>query len=553
LLAEPAAPPVAARPALLPSGRRARWCLALLVGFVLLKGLVWAVTVPAFWAADEDYHFLYVESLTTQRQLPAPDRPLYPEEYGKLLAEIHYDDYGQGPRREFDGDPHRSVGQLEKLPESARDATFAGRGVGVVHPPLYPLLGAAVNAAAGDASVLTRLTLVRFVSALIGALAVYLGWLLAAQVLTRFLHQFMAAFLLAVQPMFSYMTGVVNHDVALVACFSAALALMLFAMRSPPRAAQGLWLGGAVALALLIKASALALLPLAALAYAAQALVHRAAWREVARSAAVAGVVVLAVAGWWYVRSKILYGSFTGATTSIADTTQSALAPAERGLSASSPGELIGYAREWIAFTYRTYWWHFMWFDAPPTSSPWFYVPMAVGLAGTAGLARLAWLLRRTLLDPERPELRQIVLLLSAVLAVLVPFLAVDVVRRADGLGFMLNGGRYLIPVYGGVAVMMIVGLRGLVGVRLWTIAGVAVSAVAVLFNLRVYDFHYLNRYYGFESTGELLRRLSFDHPEFVTPVTIAGTAVVAAVLAAGAWLLAWQATREESSIASRT
>lgn len=520
-------------------GRSARWCLLLLVAFTLLKGLVWGVTVPTFWAADEDYHFLYVESLTTQQQLPSPDRPLYPPEYGTVAQAIHYDTYGQGPRLDFDGDPKRSVRELGQLPDSARDPDAVGRGVGVVHPPLFPLLGAAVNTAAGDASVLTRVTLVRAVSALIGALAVYMAWLLAAQVLRRFIHQFVAAFLVAVQPMFSYMTGVVNHDVALVATFCAALAMMLFVMRSPPRATQGAWLGGAIALALLIKATSLVLLPLAVLAYVAQALVHRADWREVARSAGLAAGTVLVLAGWWYVHVKLAYGSFTGATTTLSDTSQSSLPAGERGIFATSPGELIGFAREWMALTYRTYWWHFMWFEAAGKSSPAFWVPIAAGGLGIVGLTRLVWLRRRTLLDPDDPMLRQIVLLVATTLIVIVPFLGVDLVRRADGLGFMVNGGRYLIPAYGCVTVLFVLGIRGLFGERLWTPALVAASAVAVLLNLRIYDYHYLNRYYGHESAGELLRRLSFDRPEFVTPTTIAITAILSVALALIAWLLA--------------
>jgi len=547
-----AASVVRALPTLLPRQGAPRWSLALLVALVFLKGLIWGVTIPYFWAADEDYHFLYVESLTTQQQLPSPDRPLYPREYGEVGKAIDYDAYGQGPRRSFDGDPKRSVRDLARLPSSAREPTEVGRGVGVVHPPLYPLVGATVNATAGDASVLTRITLVRWVSALIGALAVYLAWLLAAQVLRRFIHQFTAAFLVAVQPMFSYMTGVVNHDVALVACFSAALALMLFLMRSPPRAGQGLWLGGAIALALLIKATAVVLLPLAALAYLAQVLVHRGCWREAARSAGLAAMVVLVLAAWWYIRAKLVYGSFTGATTTLSDTSQSSLPAGERGILATSPGELWSYFREWMALTYRTYWWHFMWFEAPSTRSLWFYLPMAAGGAGAVGLARVAWLGRRTLLSAEDPLPRQIVLMVVATLLIIVPFLGVDLVRRADGLGFMVNGGRYLLPTYGAVAVLFVVGIRGLVGHRLLTPALVVAAAIATVFNLRVYDFHYLNRYYGHDSLGEILRRLSFDRPEFVTPTSIATVALLAVVAAAGAWGFALKASNADLDASGR-
>ena len=180
-----------------------------------------------------------------------------------------------------------------------------------------------------------------------------------------------------------------------------------------------------------------------------------------------------------------------------------------------------------------------MYFEAPTSRSPWLYVPMIVGGMGMAGLARIVWARRRTLLSPDDPLLRQVVLMVLATLIVIVPFLGVDVMRRVDGLGFMVNGGRYLLPAYGAVAVLLVLGVRGLVGERLLTPALVGVSAIATLFSLRVYDFHYVNRYYGYEDPAELLRRLSFDRPEIVTPATIAIVMVLAGAAAVGAWLLA--------------
>jgi hypothetical protein len=526
-----AAEPPPARPALLPRGRRRRLSLCLLIAFVFLKGLVWSVTVPSFWGSDEDYHFLYIESLTTQGQLPSPDRPLYPPEYGAVAEITLYDSFGSGPRRKFAGDPKRSVRELAKLPDSARDPTLRGRGVGVVHPPGYHLPGAAVNAALGEASVLTRVTVVRFLSAAFAALAVLFAWVLAAQVLTRFRHQMLAAFLVAVQPILSYLSGIVNHDTALVAFSTAALAMMLFIVRTPPRARQGAWLAAALVPALLVKGSALALLPLAGLALLLQGLVHRARWREVARSGALAALLVVLLAGWWYVRSKIVYGSLTGATTAYTD----AGGGGGEGLFTI---EILSWAREWIALTYRTYWWHYIFFEAPGTKTWWFYLPMGVGGLGVVGLVLAAWGERRRLLSEESPLLRQIVLCVAAAIAIMLPFIGVDLLRRSGGEGFFANGGRYLMPAYPAVATLFVVGLCRLFRGRARTPAMLAAAALATLLNLRVYDFHWLNRYFGHADVGELLRRLSFDRPEFVTPATIATCAVLAAVALAGSFVI---------------
>ena len=522
---------IPSRPPLLPRGKAARWALGLLLAFTFLKGVIWAVTVPAFWAPDEDYHFLYVEFLTTQHALIDPDRDLYPPEYRETAIAIDYDSYGQGVRQSFDGDPKASVRELAKLPDSAREPSEPGRGVGVVHPPLYHLAGVAVNATLGDASVLTRLTAVRFVSALFAALSVYLAWLLAAQVLSRFRLQFVAALVVSAQPTFSFLSGVVNHDQALIAFYTGAVAMMLFMVRTPPRPRQGLWLGALITLALLVKGTALVLLPLALLAYLAQGLTYRESWRQAARSAALALGVVALLAGWWYVRAKFAYGSFTGATTGVTEGTG---VPESPGL-----GGYLQWVRDWIGLTYRTYWFHFVYFEGP-ASVGWDYrLPIVVGAVGMAGLGVVLWDKRRALLDPDDPGLRHVAVMVAAVLIIVVPFLGVDLARRADGLGYFANGGRYLMPAYACAATMLVLGVCRLFRGRAEPLALAAVSLLALLISARVFDRYWVNRYFGHYDPWELLRRISFDRPEFVTPTSItitialAGAALLAAVVLA--------------------
>lgn len=465
--------------------------------------------IPAFWAPDEDYHFLYGEYLVSQHALVDPDEPLYPREYQKLAEVIKYDSYGSGPRTDFSGDPRASLRALEALPESAREPVLSGRGVGVVHPPLYHLAVAAVDRAAGEASMLTRLTWARMMNALFGVLAVYMAWLLAAQVFNRFRLQILAAFLVAVQPIVAYEAGIVNHDSALIAFFTAAVAMMLFIVRTPPRPRQGAWLAAPIVLALLVKGTALVLLPLAALALLAQGLTWRPAWRQTARSALLALGLVVLLAGWWYLRAQLVYGSATGAVSDVVGASQNP------GL-----GDYLSFVRSWTLLTYRTYWFHFVSFETPGPSLEYF-VPMAVGAIGIAGLVVAAWSERHRLLDPTRARLRQIVLMVLAALLLYLSFLYVDVARAAAGQPFLVNGGRYLVPAYAGVAVLLIIGLRRLFRGRLESYALVGAALVATVFCARVFYRYYVERYFGEGEVGELLRRISFDRPGFVTPFTL--------------------------------
>ena len=500
-----------ARPALRPVSSWARVALLLLLAFTLFRGVLWADFFPAFWAPDEDYHFLYADYLVTQKALPDPDKPLYPDEYGATADAISYNAYAAGPRTIFEGDPHASLDRIASLPDSAREPTAIGRGVGVVHPPLYHVVAAVADWLTGDAPMQTRLTWVRYVTVLFGVLAVYAAWLLASQVLPRESHQLFVGFLVAIQPMVGFLSGIANHDSALIAFFSIAVALMLFALRTAPRAAQGAWLGGAVALALLVKGSALALLPLAGLTYTAQALTWRNHWREVLKAALIAAAVVVVVAGWWYVRARIVYGSATGAVTSTAAVDPGAT---------TSLSQLINWSKEWTGLTYKTYWWHYHWFEAPAHTF-WYYVPALVGFVGILGLLGAAWSDRRRLFDPANPRLRQIVVMVGAALSLFLSFLFVDLQRRADGAGFYLNGGRYLLPAYAAVVTLFVLGLLYLVRRSARPLVFGAVGVLATCFCLRVFVVNYAHRYFGHEGIGELLRRVSFDRPSFVTPTTL--------------------------------
>ena len=520
-----------ARPRLLPEATWARWALALLLVFTLLRGGMWAVEQPYFWAPDEDYHFLYVEHLTTQGSLPSPDEPLYPREYPLLIQAMKYDQYSAGPRQDFSGDPKASVERLEDLPDSDREPRDLGRGVTVVHAPLYYAVGAAVNGLLGDASPFTRVAAVRWVSTLIGVLAVFLAWLLAAQVFRREWLQLTVAAMVALQPMIAFLSGIVSNDIAVTAGYTGALALMLFLLRTAPRAAQGAWLGGAIGLALLVKSTALALLPLAVLAYAGQALAWREGRREVVRSAAIAFGVVALLAGWWYVRSLIEYGSLTGATTDVVPS-----GPGEP----ATPGHILSLASEWTRLTYRTYWWHFYWWEAP-RQSVFFLVPYIVGAIGAVGLVAMFWRRHRSLLSGTDPLVRQAILMIAAVLILYLPPLAADILRRLNGEGFILVAGRFLLPAYPAVVALLLIGVRELLPRRFLAWACGVLVAISAAFMWSVWWDVYVHRYYGDAGWGELFRRMSFDRPEFVTQTTIwiAMLATLAAFAAFAAVMLA--------------
>jgi hypothetical protein len=520
----PVSEPAAARPALLPGRREVRLALLLLLVFTLMRGVLLGVTTPPFWGPDEDYHFLYADRLITQHSLPDPGAPFYTREYEAIDRVVDYDSYCCRETGRFQGDPKASVKRLARLGEDARGPTEEGRGVGVVHPPLYHLVAAAEDWTFGDASILTRATWLRFLSAALGVLAVYGAWLLASQVFRSERLQLLAAFLMATQPIVAYLAGIVNHDSALIAFSTLALAMMAFILRSPPRPAQGAWLAAALLPALFVKGSALALVPLALVAFGAQALTWPEQRGEVLRSAALALGLVVLIAGPWYLRAALVYDSATGATSSVTGS--------GRGEPATL-GNLISWAKEWTGVTYRTYWWHY---NPPetPGPSPSKFIPVLFGVIAALGLLRLAWLERRSLFDRTRPVLRQSAFFVLAALAFYVPFMVVDLIRRTNGDPFFVPSGRYLLPAFAGVAVLLLVGIGQLVrreaeGFVLWS-----VGASALVFGGFVYAKYSLDHYIGTEDPGDILRRMTFNRAPIVTEPFIVLVALCALVALAG-------------------
>lgn len=478
---------------------------------------------------------MYVDHVASTGTIIDPDKPLYSREYGTTVRLTRFDDYGQGPRRVFSGDPKTVLHRLGSLPSGWRDQTLTGRDPQVVHAPLYYYGGAIFDELSwftGGKALPTRMLWVRTWSALLGALAVFAAWLLAAQVFAGERRPLFVAGIVATQPMISYWSGLVSNDIGVIALYSLVLAQLLFILRAPPDRRQGLWLAGVLAVAVLVKSTALTLVPLAVVALAAQWWIHRDARAEVRASALrAAGVLAVPLLG-WYAWSKVAYGSFTGEVL-VSGVATSTPTGATDGYGLS---DLYQSSRAWFADIYRTGWFHFFTYEAPRGKFV-YYAPGALIITGglaAVGFALQAW---RTLLDPRDARLRQAVLCLGACVALTLPFWRLDMIRASHDLGPLVNGGRFLLPAYPALVVILTLGLDWLFSERAKRFAFAAIGAGSFLLVVYVWHVHWVARYYGDGSWGERFRRMSFDRPEFVVPATY-WAAVVLILATMGAFAL---------------
>ncbi len=347
------------------------------------------------------------------------------------------------------------VGQLNQMPQ---------------HPPLYYQAMAQVlrlerALGGGPWSTDRELALLRLANALLVAPLPLLAWWAASRFGADRTTAVTAAVAVLAVPMLSHIGSTLNND-NLLTLLGAVLAALLAGVARGDRSRATAGAVGVVAgLALLTKAFAVVFPPAIALAYLAGAVEpDRPAWsarlRRMALPVAIAAGATVAMAGWWYVGVRSRTGSFTPSIESRRYT--SALAP-----DGFTP-DLGAFASEFGRNLPVRYWGSFGWYTVPIP------FPMALVLTGVA-LAAVAvafWPQR----GPEGSDRLQ-----RGSLAV--PFLLLGgfVMARAWDLyattsRFQFMQGRYLFAGIVGMAVLVALGIRRIVG---W--ASPVVVAVAAL------------------------------------------------------------------------
>ncbi len=264
----------------------AAWVCALVA---LANGLAWSLIVPPFQVPDENAHYAYVQQLaergTLPRQLPVGSG-LSPREDQTIDALLTFGIVGHRANPAPGTEVQQQV--IEQIAAENLSAKGSGDALAATpNPPLYYALQAIPYRLAGG-NVLDKLTAMRCLSALMGALTVLLVFMFLRELLPASRWAWPAgALLVAFEPLFGFMSGGVNNDDLLYLTGAGVLWAIARAFRRGLTPAGGALIGGFLGAGLISKFTLLGFIPAAALA------VVLLAWRAPAehRRRALAGLV----------------------------------------------------------------------------------------------------------------------------------------------------------------------------------------------------------------------------------------------------------------------
>jgi 4-amino-4-deoxy-L-arabinose transferase-like glycosyltransferase len=244
---------------------RAAWACALVA---LANGLAWSLIVPPFQVPDENAHYAYVQQVaergTLPRQLPVGSG-LSPREDQTLSALLTFGIVGHranpAPETELQQQVIDQIARQNLPAKGSGDALSA-----TANPPLYYALQAIPYRLAGG-KVLDKLTAMRCLSALMGALTVLLVFMFLRELLPASRWGWPAgALLVAFQPLFGFMSGGVNNDDLLYLTGAGVLWAIARAFRRGLTPVNGALIGGFLGAGLVSKFTLLGFIPAAALA-----------------------------------------------------------------------------------------------------------------------------------------------------------------------------------------------------------------------------------------------------------------------------------------------
>jgi 4-amino-4-deoxy-L-arabinose transferase-like glycosyltransferase len=294
----------------------------------LVNALVWSIVVPPFQVPDEITHFGYAQYLA-QTGKPPPGKggiAQYSDEEQRTLERLHFFTVVGHVGQRGVWAPGDDAGLRAMLATHPSRTGAGGSSSATNQPPLYYALEAIPYWLSPSHDILTRLALMRSLSALLAAGTVLCVFLFIRELLPGTPWAWtVGALAVAFQPTFMFISAGVHGDNLLFLASAATLLALARAFRRGLTLRRGLAIGFATVVGVLGKLTFLAFLPGVALAFAlliwrAEPRARRGAWSA---TGAAAAVVALPVAAYLALNS-VAWGRSGGVTAGVSGATVAA-------------------------------------------------------------------------------------------------------------------------------------------------------------------------------------------------------------------------------------
>ena len=239
---------------------RAAWMCA---AVAVLSAACWSLITPPFQSPDEPSHFAYVQHLAETGKLPVPrEEDTWSQEEKTALTALHHGEVRFYPERQ----QIRTEAEQRKL-ESSLNAPLnregeGGAGVAHSQPPVYYALQTIPYHLGSGGSILTRIELMRLLSALMAGFTALFGYLFVREALPRRSWAWpIGGLAIAFTPLLGFMSGVVNPESMLIAVATAAFFLLARAFRRGLSLWLALAIGATVVLGFETKVNFIGLAP----------------------------------------------------------------------------------------------------------------------------------------------------------------------------------------------------------------------------------------------------------------------------------------------------
>jgi hypothetical protein len=291
----------------------------------IAHGCLFIIITPLWEGFDEPFHYAYIQHIAEYGTLPAFGKSLISRE---VTTSFRLAPVSTAVNANL-GNRYTSFPDYWSLPENVRkeretslrsispalraltdDSEAACMNYEAQHPPLYYFLCAGIYRMFSHYDLPALVFVLRLFSMLVGSLTVFIAYAIARQ-----MHlpcgNFYLPLMIALLPMFISTVARISNDSLGVALFSGVILCVFNYVRSEGAGKYALYAGITLGLGLLTKAYFLTAFPAIAIIFLTTGL-KRSNFRRSLNHLLLLLAACFLIAGWWYIRNYIMYGTISG-------------------------------------------------------------------------------------------------------------------------------------------------------------------------------------------------------------------------------------------------